>query len=132
MDEIINREIENGKIVISEDVICTIAGIATAEVEGVCGMASNIVTDIAEKIGKKNLTKGIKVEINDNAATVEVHFIAKYGVKLTEVCWEIQERVKKAIETMSGMEVVKVNAFVEGIYIEKEPKKAKKVAETEE
>ena len=126
MEEIINKELESGKIIISEDVICTIAGIAATEVEGVESMAGSIVGGIVEMIGKKNTGKGVKVEIEENIATVEIHFVAKYGVKLTEVCWEIQEKVKKAIESMCGMIVEKVNVFVESIYIEKEPKKIKK------
>ena len=133
MEEIINKEIENGKIIISEDVLCTIAGIAASEVAGVESMAGSIVGGIVEMIGKKNNGKGIKVEVaEDNIVSVDVHFVAKYGVKLTEVCWEIQEKVKKAIETMCGMEVEKVNAYVEGIYIEKEPKKEPKKSKKED
>ncbi len=123
MDEAINKELESGKIVISEDVLCTIASIAASEVSGVENMSGSIVGGLVEMIGKKNNAKGIKVEINENVVNVEVHFVAKYGAKLTEVCWEIQEKVKKAIETMCGMEVAAVNVFVESIYIEKESKK---------
>lgn len=132
MEEIINKELESGKIIISEDVICTIAGIAASEVDGVESMAGSIVGGIVEKIGKKNTGKGIKVDIEENVAVIEVHFIASYGAKLTEVCWEIQEKVKKAVESMCGMEVEKVNVFVESIYIEKEPKKVKKEEAAEE
>lgn len=122
MDEFINKELESGKIIISEDVLCTIASIAASEVEGVENMSGSIVGGIAEMIGKKNNSKGIKVTMDENVVSVEVHFVAKYGVKLTEVCWEIQEKVKKAIETMCGMEVSGVNVFVESVHIEKETK----------
>lgn len=128
MDEIINKELESGKIVISEDVLCTIASIAASEAEGVENMSGSIVGGIAEMIGKKNNSKGIKVSIDENVVNVEVHFVAKYGVKLTEVCWDIQQKVKKAIETMCGMDVSAVNVFVESVHIEKEAKKE----ETEE
>ena len=130
--EEIKKELESGKIIISEDVICTIAGIATSEVEGVYAMAGNLATGIVEMIGKKSSGKGVKVDIEENNVNVEVHFIANYGAKLTEVCWEIQEKVKKAIESMCGMEVLSVNVFVESVYIEKEPKKENKKAKKEE
>lgn len=126
MEEIINKDCEFGKVIISEDVICTIAGIAASEVEGVEAMSGGIVGGIVEMIGKKNTGKGIKVEINENVVSVEVHIIAKYGSKLTEVCFEIQEKVKKAVETMCGMEVEKVNVYIESVFIEKEPKKSNK------
>lgn len=137
MEEIINKDCEFGKVVISEEVICTIAGIAAMEVEGVESMSGGIVDGIVEMIGKKNTGRGIKVEINENFVTLEAHIIAKYGSKLTEVCFEVQEKVKKAVETMCGMDVEKVNVYIESVYIEKEPKKAEKkqneeVAETEE
>ena len=126
MEEIINKDCEFGKIIISEDVICTIAGIAASEVEGVEAMSGGIVGGIVEMIGKKSTGKGIKVEINENIVSLEVHIIAKYGSKLTEVCFEIQEKVKKAVETMCGMEVEKVNVYIESVFIEKEPKKSTK------
>ena len=130
--EEIKKELESGRIIISEDVICTIASIATNEVEGVYGMAGNIATGIVEMIGKKSTGKGVKVDIDENNVNVEVHFVANYGVKITEVCNEIQEKVKKAIEAMCGMEVLSVNVFVESIYIEKEPKKESKKSKKEE
>ncbi len=132
MNENINKECEFGNVIISEDVICTIAGIAATEVDGVESMAGGIVGGIVEMIGKKNNGKGIKVEVNENVVSLEAHIIAKYGSKLTEVCFEVQERIKKAVETMCGMEVEKVNVYIESVYIEKEPKKKDKPPKEEE
>jgi len=118
-----NEEIGNVKI--SEDVVSIIASLAASEVKGVAGMSGGIAGDIVEMLGKKNLSKGVKVDIKENDTNIDLYIIVEYGCRIPEVAWEIQEKVKKAVETMTGLNVLKVNIHVQGVYIEKETKKDK-------
>lgn len=115
-----------GNIKISEEVVAIIAGIATSEVKGVAGMAGSIAGGIAELLGKKNISKGVKVDLNDPNVSIDLHIIVEYGARVPEVAWEAQEKVKKSVESMTGLNVENVNIYVEGVYIEKEPKKETK------
>lgn len=128
MDEILNKnEVENenevGSVTISDDVVAVIAGVATAEVKGVSSMSGTIAGGLAEILGKKNMGKGVKVLIDGNTAVIDLHITVVYGAKVPEVAWEIQEKVKKAVESMTGLSVDKVNIYIEGVVIEREPKK---------
>jgi len=118
---VVNEEV--GSIKIADDVVSIIASLAASEVKGVAGMSGGIAGDIVEMLGKKNLSKGVKVEIKDNDVTIDLYIIVEYGCRIPEVAWEIQEKVKKAVETMTGLNVVKVNIHVQGVYIPKESKK---------
>ena len=110
-----------GNIKISVDVVSTIAGIATNEVEGVAGMYGTFAGGIAEMLGaKKNPSKGVKVEMTDTNATIDLYIVVDYGVRIPELSWEIQENVKNNVETMTGLEVLKVNIHIEGVSFEKE------------
>lgn len=110
-----------GNVKISVEVISTVAGIATAEIEGVAGMSGSVVGGIAEILGgKKSKGKGVKVEVSDNHAVIDLYIIVDYGVKIPEIAWEIQENVKNSVESMTGMTVDKVNIHVEGVSFEKE------------
>lgn len=125
MEEIINAENnELGVIKISEEVVSIIAGLAATEVKGVAGMSGGFVGGIAEKLGMKNLSKGIKVVVGEKEAAVDLFIIVDYGVKIPDVAWQIQENVKKAIETMTGLNVVEVNINVQGVDMgkDKEPR----------
>ncbi len=114
---------EGGTIKISDEVVAIIAGLATSEVSGVYSMSGGIAGGIAEFLGgRKNATKGIKVDIKDDKAVIDIHITVLYGVKIPEVAWEIQEKVKSNVETMTGLEVQKVNIHVEGICVEPEAK----------
>lgn len=119
--EMLNEEI--GTIKIADEVVCIIAGIAATEVKGVAGMSSGIAGGISEMLGRKNFAKGVKVEINEKEALVDLFVIIEYGAKIPEVSWEIQKKVKDAIETMTGLKVVKVNIHIQGVHMEKENKK---------
>lgn len=133
MEENINlNENEVGNVTISEDVVSVIAGVATSEVKGVASMAGSIAGGIAEILGKKNMGKGVKVILDGNTAVIDLHITVVYGSKIPEVAWEIQEKVKKAVESMTGLDVEKVNIYIEGVVIEKETKKETKPVETEE
>jgi uncharacterized alkaline shock family protein YloU len=107
-----------GKVHIADDVIATIAGTAAMEIEGIAAMAGNI-SDIAELLGKKNLSKGVKVTVLDDAASFELNIFVKNGFKIPEICEKVQEKVKTAVETMTGLCVSEVNINVNGLTTEK-------------
>lgn len=109
-----------GSIKISDDVIAMIAGAATTEVPGVAGMSTGIAGEIYEFIGKKNPAKGVKVTTDNECVTVDVFVIAEYGVKIHEVMGEVQQKVKTAIEEMTGLDICAVNIRVQGIKFPKE------------
>ena len=114
----LNEEIktENEGIKISDDVVAVIAGVAVAEVPGVAGMAGGFAGGISELFsGKKNLAKGIKADINENNAKIDVNIIVEYGSRIPDVAFEIQNRVKKAVESMTGLKVEEVNVHVQGV-----------------
>ncbi len=109
-------EVEADGIQISDDVVAIIAGKAVSEVNGVAGMSGGFAGGITEVLsGKKNLSKGIKVEIVDKEAKVTVNIIVEYGVRIPDVAFEIQTRVKKAVEAMTGLTVSNVNVHVQGV-----------------
>jgi len=110
-----------GNVEISVDVVATIAGIATGEINGVAGMSTSIVGGLAEIFSqKKNPGRGVKVEIKDSSAIIDIYVNVDYGVRIPELSWEIQENVKNNVETMTGLTVEKVNIHVEGISFEKD------------
>ena len=114
-------EIENGTegIKISSDVIAVIAGVAVSEVKGVYGMSGGFAGGISEVLkGKKNLAKGIKVETTEKTAKIDVNIIVEYGTRIPDVAFEIQNRVKKAVESMTGLKVSEVNVNVQGVNTE--------------
>ena len=114
----LNEEIktENDGIKISDDVVAVIAGVAVTEVAGVAGMAGGFAGGISEVFsGKKNLAKGIKAEISENKAKIDVNIIVEYGTRIPDVAFEIQNRVKKAVESMTGLKVEEVNVHVQGV-----------------
>jgi len=108
-----------GNIRIANEVIEIIAGLATTEVRGVAGMSGGVAGGIAELLGRKNLSKGVKVEVGSKQCAIDVTIVAEYGVRIPEVCGEIQDNVKRAIESMTGLEVVEVNVHVLGVVFNK-------------
>ena len=136
MDENMNRnEIENeevGSVTISDEVVAVIAGVATAEVKGVSSMSGTLAGGLAEILGKKNMGKGVKVTIDGDTVVIDLHITVVHGAKVPEVAWEIQEKVKKAVESMTGLKVDKVNIYIEGVVIEREPKKETRPPKVEE
>lgn len=110
-----------GNIKISIDVVSTIAGIAASEIEGVAGMYGTFAGGIAEMLGaKKNPSKGVKVDMGDGSVSIDLYIVVDYGVRIPELSWEIQESVKSNVETMTGLDVLKVNIHIEGVSFEKE------------
>ena len=115
------EEVENGTegIKISSDVIAIIAGVAVSEVPGVSGMNGGFAGGISEVLkGKKNLAKGIKVSSENNRTKIDVNIVVEYGVRIPDVAYEIQNRVKTAVENMTGLKVEEVNVHVQGVNTE--------------
>lgn len=107
---------ENEGIQISEDVVAVIAGVAVSEVSGVAGMAGGFAGGITEVFsGKKNLAKGIKVDVTEKETKIDVNIIVEYGSRIPDVAFEIQKRVKTAVESMTGLKVTEVNVHVQGV-----------------
>ena len=123
-DEIVeieeNTEGTNDGIKISNDVVAVIAGVAVSEVPGVASMSGGFAGGITEVLsGKKNLSKGIKAETDGNNVKIDVNIIVNYGVRIPDVAFDIQNKVKQSVETMTGLTVNEVNVHVQGVNIEK-------------
>ena len=119
-----NIEVKENGIKIADDVVAVIAGIAVSEVQGVAGMSGGFAGGISEVLsGKKNLAKGIKVEAGEKETKIDVNIIVEYGARIPDVAFEIQTRVKKAVETMTGLKVVEVNVHVQGVNAQEETAK---------
>ena len=116
-----NAADEPGNVRISLEVVSTIAGIATSEIEGVAGMYGTFAGGIAEMLGaKRSPSKGVKVDMNGENVTIDLYIVAQYGVRIPELAWEIQENVKNNVETMTGLNVQKVNIHIEGVSFDKD------------
>ena len=121
METTFNPEIEeNGNVNISDDVVSTIASLAASEVKGIVGMSNSISGGFAELLGKKNLAKGVKITINENDVILDLAVIVEYGVKIPDVAWELQEKVKTEVESMTGLNVSAVNVTVDGVNVPKQ------------
>ena len=114
-----NQEGESSNIKISNDVVAVIAGKAVSEAPGVYAMAGGFAGGISEVLsGKKNLSKGIKVEVGEKETRIDVNIIVEYGTRIPDVAFDIQNRVKSAVEGMTGLKVVAVNVHVQGVNTE--------------
>ncbi|HBM80159.1 MAG: Asp23/Gls24 family envelope stress response protein [Clostridiales bacterium] len=111
-----------GTVVISEEVVSIIASLAASEIKGVASMSGGFVGGIAEKLGMKNTPKGIKAVVGEKETAIDLYINVEYGAKIPDVAWKVQENVKKAVETMTGLKVVEVNINVQGVDFGKEPK----------
>lgn len=111
-----NTEGSNDGIKISNDVVAVIAGVAVSEVPGVASMSGGFAGGISEVLsGKKNLSKGIKVDAGEKDVKIDVNIIVEYGSRIPDVAFEIQNRVKTAVENMTGLKVEEVNVHVQGV-----------------
>ena len=104
---------ENGNIKISEEVIIRISAISAREVEGIAGLGT--ISGWGEILGKKAPAKGIKVEMTEDATIIDVHVTVKFGVKINEVAYKLQQTVKNAVESYAGLDNITVNVFVDSI-----------------
>ena len=116
-----NTEGSNDGIKIANDVVAVIAGVAVSEVPGVASMSGGFAGGISEVLsGKKNLSKGIKVDTDEKEVKIDVNIIVEYGSRIPDVAFEIQNRVKKSVENMTGLKVAEVNVHVQGVKTERE------------
>lgn len=106
------KEDNLGEVHVADEVVAIIAGLAATEVEGVASMAGNITNELVSKLGMKNLSKGVKVEVAEKTVSVEVALNISYGYSILEVSEKVQEKVKSAIETMTGLSVAIVNVRI--------------------
>ena len=123
----------NDGIKISNDVVAVIEGVAVSEVQGVASMAGGFAGGISEVLsGKKNLSKGIKVDTDEKEVKIDVNIIVEYGSRIPDVAFEIQNRVKKSVENMTGLKVAEVNVHVQGVKTEREESNHEENEETTE
>ena len=122
--EYYTQEMENGSIQISEDVVASVTGMAVLEVEGVCGLSSSIGTDIAEMLGMKTLSKGVRLSTTETGALrIDCDVVSKFGQNIFELSKNVQENVKSSVESVTGLRVAEVNVTVCGIALPKDSKK---------
>lgn len=120
MEENIKNEIDMGIVKISDEVVGVIAGLATTEIKGIVGMSASLVGGITQILaGKKNLSKGVKVSVGENSASIDLYVVVEYGVRIPEVAVAVQENVKKAVESMTGLTVSTINIHVQNVMIPK-------------
>ncbi len=126
-----STESDQGSIRISEDVVASIAALAASETDGVSGLYSSVTRDIVSFLSKKNLSKGVRVELGEeDTVKVEISFLALFGHNICEVARQVQDNVKSQIESMTGLHVVEINVHVGGVTFA--PAAEEKAAEPEE
>ena len=106
-----------GEVRIADEVVAIIAGLAATEVDGVGSMAGNITNELVGKLGMKNLSKGVKVDVTEEHVSVDLSLNIKYGYNIPDVSERVQDRVKSAIENMTGLTVLDVNIRIAGVNI---------------
>lgn len=111
-----------GSVKISNDVVAIIAGVAATEIEGVAGMSGGITGGITEMLGMKNLSKGVKVEVGNEEAAIDLFIVVEYGSKIADLGEKVQENVKSTVQTMTGLNVVEVNINIQGVNFSNEEK----------
>ena len=109
-----------GAVQIADDVVAMIASLAAPEVEGVRALVGNITNELMSKVGMKKLTKGVKVEVVNQVVTVDIALMMEYGYNIPETCQNVQNKVKAAIENMTGLEVSNVNIRIAGVHMQEE------------
>ena len=114
----IQNDAGKGEVKIADEVVAIIAALAATEVEGVASMAGNITNELISRLGRKNLSKGVKVDVLEGVVTVSLTLNLKYNYSVVEVSGKVQEKVKNAIENMTGLEVADVNIKVAGVEME--------------
>ena len=120
-----------GEIRIASDVVSIIASNAAMEVEGVSSFSGGIAGNISQVLGRKNPFKGIKVDVTENRdVNIDLHIVVDYGVRIPDVAWKLQERIKQHVEQMTGLHVEEINVHVQGVNFEKETKKSEQTDDT--
>jgi uncharacterized alkaline shock family protein YloU len=120
MEEITNHEVDMGIVKISDEVVAVISGIAATEIKGIIGMSGNLVGGIAQILSsRKNLSKGVKVSVGENSAAIDLYVVVEYGLKIPEIAFQVQENVRKNVESMTGLNVTAVNVHVQNVSVPK-------------
>ena len=119
----VEEVVSMGGVKISDDVIATIASLAASEIEGVSKMSGSMAANLTEILGKKNFSKGVKVQLEEDTVEIDVYLSVVYGSIIQEVAEKVQENVKKAIESMTEFKVMTVNVHVQGVTEPEEEKK---------
>ena len=114
----IQDDSSKGEVKIADEVVAIIAALAATEVEGVASMAGNITNELISRLGMKNLSKGVKVDVLEGVVTVSLALNMKYNYSIMDVSAKVQEKVKSAVENMTGLEVADVNVKVAGVEME--------------
>ena len=114
------KEYKKAPFMIADEVVAIVAGLAATDVDGVASMAGNITNELVSKLGMKNLSKGVKVEVLDGVVTVDLTLNIEYGMNILETSKKVQEKVKAAIENMTGLEVADVNIHIASVDMENE------------
>lgn len=115
----INADSKVGDVQIADEVVATIAALAATEVEGVASMSSNITNDLVSKLGMKSLSKGVKIEVIEDTVSVDLALTLDYGYSIPKTSSQVQEKVKAAIENMTGLTVLEVNIRISGVNIDR-------------
>ena len=116
----IQNDASLGEVKIADEVVAIIAALAATEMDGVASMAGNITNELISRLGMKNLSKGVKVDVLEGVVTVSLALNLKYNYSIMDVSAKVQERVKNAVENMTGLEVADVNIRVAGVEMEKQ------------
>ena len=116
---VLQEDVELGVVKIADDVVAMIAGLAATEVKGVAAMAGNITNEVMHKTGKKNLSKGVKVSVNGKRVKISLAIMMEYGYNIPGTCSKVQDRVKSAVENMTGLEVTDVDIRIASVEMRK-------------
>jgi len=116
---VLQEEDRIGEVQIADDVVAMITSLAATEVEGVSAMAGNITNELMSKVGVKSLTKGVKVDVFDKKVVVDLSVMVEYGYNIPAISQKVQQKVKTAIENMTGLEVTDVNIRIAGVNMQK-------------
>ncbi len=119
MENKLVNELDRGNVSISDEVISVIASAEALSVEGVVDMRGTLTTDVVEMLGVKNKAKGIKTGIIDNEVSIEIKLVVEYGKNLIEIASKVQEKVKEAVNNMTGLDVIEINVLIENIVMPK-------------
>lgn len=114
----IHEENKMGVVQIADEVVAIIAGLAATEVDGVASMAGNVTNELVSRLGMKNLSKGVKVNVIEGKVNVDLALNLRYGYSIPATCTNVQEKVKTAIENMTGLKVTEVNIRIAGVDME--------------
>lgn len=116
---VLQEDDDKGKVQIADDVVAVIAGLAATEVKGVAAMAGNVTNEIMSKVGRKNLSKGVKISVNGNRVKIALAIMMEYGYNIPGTCSKVQDRVKSAVENMTGLVVTDVDIRIASVEMHK-------------